>query len=136
MMTKMTIWGTAGKIYVDRQEVQIYLRNGASLPSGYEKGWNVRYTTELTEPVQFYLRGEEYSSQLDYFVNCIEGQKSANINSFESALLTDKVISVMQADASKSTKLQIEDTDVEEAVSASPRWWSRWLTPWASRGKL
>ncbi len=32
---------------------------------GYQTGWNVRYTTELTEPVWFYLRGEEYSAQLD-----------------------------------------------------------------------
>ena len=54
MTTKLNIWGTAGKIYVDRQEVQVYLRDEASLPSNYEKGWNVRYTTELTEPVQFY----------------------------------------------------------------------------------
>ena len=28
---------------------------------GYEQGWNVRYTTELTRPVWYYLRGEEYS---------------------------------------------------------------------------
>ena len=35
------------------------------VPEGYGAGWNVRYTTELTEPVGFYLRGEEYSAQLE-----------------------------------------------------------------------
>lgn len=28
------------------------------------KGWNVQYTTELTEDPWFYLRGEEYSAQI------------------------------------------------------------------------
>ncbi len=32
------------------------------------RGWTVRYTTDLTEEVWYYLRGEEYSAQIDYFV--------------------------------------------------------------------
>jgi len=135
MTTKLTIWGTAGKIYVDRQEVQAYLRDTAPLPSGYKKGWNVRYTTELTEPVQFYLRGEEYSSQLDYFIRCIESRQSENANSFESALLTDNVISAMKKDAGKGARLDIDDTEAEGTVAHGLRWWSRWLAPWASRSK-
>ena len=31
----------------------------------------MRYTTELTDEVWFYLRGEEYSAQLDAFVERI-----------------------------------------------------------------
>ena len=31
------------------------------------KGWTIRYTTDLTDEVWFYLRGEEYSAQIDYF---------------------------------------------------------------------
>ncbi len=65
MTTKLTIWGTNGRIYADRQECQVYLRDTRRHPAGYQTGWNVRYTTELTEPVWFYLRGEEYSAQLD-----------------------------------------------------------------------
>ncbi|MCC7487563.1 MAG: Gfo/Idh/MocA family oxidoreductase [Burkholderiales bacterium] len=100
MTTRVTIWGTAGRIYADRQECQAYLRDGARLPRGYRAGWNVRYTTDLTEPVWFYLRGEEYSAQLDYFVRCIEEKRaSGNVNSFASALMTDRVISMMIADA-------------------------------------
>ncbi|MBA5607597.1 Gfo/Idh/MocA family oxidoreductase [Duganella sp. FT3S] len=102
MSTKVTIWGKNGRIYADRQEVQVYLRDAAGAPAGYQAGWNVRYTTELTEPVDFYLRGEEYTAQLDYFVRCIEARDGAdNVNSFESALQTDRAISMMIADAEK-----------------------------------
>src|ERR1700733_4376399 len=68
MTTRITAWGTAGRIFADRQEIQVYLRDTASVPDGYEHGWNVRYTTEPTDPVGFYLRGEEYSAQIDHFV--------------------------------------------------------------------
>ena len=43
MTTRITIWGTAGRIFADRQEIQVYLRDGAVVPEGYERGWNVRY---------------------------------------------------------------------------------------------
>lgn len=102
MSTKITIWGTAGRIYADRQECQVYLRDTAQIPEGYQAGWNVRYTTELTSPVWFYVRGEEYSAQLDYFVRCIEARNQAdNVNSFASAAMTDRVLAMMIADASK-----------------------------------
>lgn len=102
MSTKITIWGKNGRIYADRQEAQVYLRDAGAAPSGYIDGWNVRYTTGLTEPVDFYLRGEEYSAQLDYFVRCIEGRRGGdNVNSFASAMQTDRVISMLIADAEK-----------------------------------
>lgn len=98
MSTKLTFWGTKGRIYADRQEVQVYLRDTADAIPGYGKGWNVRYTTELTEPVWFYLRGEEYSAQLDYFVKAVEAKAEVNINSFNSAAETDAVIDMLIAD--------------------------------------
>ena len=110
MTTRITIWGTAGRIYADRQECQVFLRDTAQLPGGYEQGWNVRYTTDLTEPVWFYLRGEEYSAQLDYFVRCIEEKRAAdNVNSFAAAMVTDKVIAMMIADAAKGPSLKSDE---------------------------
>ena len=44
------------------------------------------------EPVNFYLRGEEYSAQIDYFIESIQTHRYKNKNSFENALQTDKVI--------------------------------------------
>ena len=90
------------RIYADRQECQVYIRDTQNIPDGYRQGWNARYTTDLTEPVWFYLRGEEYSAQLDHFVRCIEEMgASANVNSFEEAMMTDRVIAMMIADAGK-----------------------------------
>jgi len=110
MSTKITIWGTAGRIYVDRQECQVFLRDTANVPDGYQQGWNVRYTTDLTEPVWFYVRGEEYSAQLDYFVRCIEEKRAAdNVNSFANAVVTDKVMAMMIADAAKGPSLKSDD---------------------------
>lgn len=100
MTTKINIWGTQGRIYADRQECRTYLRDTAQFPPNYHQGWNVRYTTELTEPVWFYLRGEEYSAQLDYFVRCIAENRAAdNVNSFKSAVITDNIMSLIIADA-------------------------------------
>ncbi|TWI65137.1 putative dehydrogenase [Pseudoduganella lurida] len=115
MSTKITIWGKNGRIYADRQEIQVYLRDATNAPEGYQQGWNVRYTTDLTEPVDFYLRGEEYSSQLDYFVRCIEeGRADDNVNSFEEALATDKVISMLIADAAKGPSVLSGDALPEQ----------------------
>ena len=99
MTVKISAWGTLGKICANRQECQVYLRNAAHAPSGYTKGWNIRYTTQLTQPVWFYLRGEEYSAQLDYFIHCIESGERTNVNSFRSAAETDRILSMLIDDA-------------------------------------
>lgn len=99
MTTRITIQGTAGRLYADRQECQAYLRDASLVPDGYRPGWNVRYTTDMTDPVWFYVRGEEYSAQLDYFVRKAEKGDLENVNSFRSATATDRVIAAMIADA-------------------------------------
>lgn len=100
MTTKITIWGTSGRIHADRQECQVYLRETSTPPSGYRHGWNVKYTTELTESVWFYLRGEEYSAQLDHFVQRAIANKTEGVNTFASAAVTDRVLEMMTCDAS------------------------------------
>jgi predicted dehydrogenase len=101
MATKITIWGTEGRISADRQEVQAYLREGGVIPPGYRQGWNVRYTTELTEEVWFYLRGEEYSAQVDAFVTRIGKGELDGINSFATAAMTDRALALLVADAAQ-----------------------------------
>jgi len=66
------------------------------VPTDYEKGWNVRYITDLTPPVDFYLRGEEYTAQLDYFIEQIENTIDNPLNSFRSAAHTDLAISLIK----------------------------------------
>ena len=91
MSTQITVQGTEGKIICDAQEIRIYLKKGDK-KLGLEKGWTIKYITDLTEMVDFYLRGEEYSSQVDNFAKCIESRTTLNRSSFESALKTDAVI--------------------------------------------
>jgi predicted dehydrogenase len=97
MSTQIEIYGTNGKIIADRQECKIYLRNETA--QGLTKGWNILYTTDVTKPVYFYVRGEEYSAQIDYFVQKIKNHDMENINSFESAVQTDVVLDWLIADA-------------------------------------
>ncbi len=99
MSVKLSITGTAGRIIADRQECKVYLRDCTEPVAGYAKGWNVRYTTDLTENVWFYVRGEEYSSQIDYFVKCIASGSTENVNSFAAAAQTDQLMSMMRDDA-------------------------------------
>ena len=56
----------------------------------------MKYITDFADPVNFYLRGEEYSAQIDYFINAIEQQVPNTINTFQSAWHTDKVISMIR----------------------------------------
>lgn len=95
MSTSVTIIGSKGKIVSDANELKVYFKTDEH-PKGYSKGWNVKYVTDLTEEVNFYLRGEEYSSQIDYFVKAVQGVVPNTINTFESAWKTDLSISIIK----------------------------------------
>ncbi len=99
MTTRISIWGEGGKIYADRQEIQVFLTGGAPIPAGYQEGWTVRYITELTPPVSYYLRGEEYSAQLEAFGEAILGKRQDVQNDFVGAADTDATIEMIRASA-------------------------------------
>lgn len=94
MSTSITVIGTRGKIICDAAEIRIYFKEAND--SGYSKGWSTKYITDLTEQVDFYLRGEEYSAQIDYFIKAVEGKVPNSINTFESAWTTDKAIELIK----------------------------------------
>jgi scyllo-inositol 2-dehydrogenase (NADP+) len=124
MSVRLNFWGTEGRINVDRQEIQIYLRNAPAAADGLTKGWNVRYTTELTRPVWFYMRGEEYSAQIDHFVKCIE-TGTATLSSFRSASDTVLIAARLREDAQRP-RTAIEPnaagtTAVREAAAVRPK---------------
>jgi scyllo-inositol 2-dehydrogenase (NADP+) len=127
MTTRINVWGTAGRIFADRQECQAYLRDGALAPAGYEQGWNVRYTTDLTAPVWFYLRGEEYSAQVEAFVEKAGSASVEGANDFASAAVTDRTIAMMVADAQggPATRSTSANGASPAARPARRRWWRR-----------
>jgi scyllo-inositol 2-dehydrogenase (NADP+) len=96
MSTKISVWGTNGRVTADRQECQIYLREEAAELPECKKGWTVKYTTDLTQEVWFYLRGEEYSGQIDYFAKSILAKRLDGQNTFRSALDADRVVDMIR----------------------------------------
>ncbi len=94
MSTTVTVYGSKGKIIADRQECKVYLRDGAGFEN-YAAGWTIRYITDLQAPVAYYLRGEEYSAQIDAFIDAVEAGTAVHENSFASALETDRVIDLI-----------------------------------------
>ena len=101
MSTSLTIQGKNGKIVCDATEIKIYLKK--AVPSeNLEKGWTIKYITDFAIPVDFYLRGEEYSAQIDNFVDCIEIRQQSKYNTFEQAMYTDEVIKMILEDAKRS----------------------------------
>ncbi len=101
MSTSLTIQGKNGKIICDATEIKIYLKK--AVPSeNLEKGWTIKYITDFAIPVDFYLRGEEYSAQIDNFVDCIEIRQQSKYNTFEQAMYTDEVIKMILEDAKRS----------------------------------
>jgi len=91
MSTTITVYGKKGKLVADRQELKLFLSPGESFENMAE-GWTIKYITELQKPVNFYIRGEEYSSQLDQFIDAIKGRSTAVESTFRTAAQTDEII--------------------------------------------
>ena len=126
MSTKISMIGTNGRLYADRQECQAYLRAPIEALPEYKPGWTVKYTTELTEDRQFYLRGEEYSGQLDDFVAAaLQGQGNASENSFASATETDRTMAMIIENADTGLTVGEAPVVVKSEKPARRRWFGR-----------
>jgi predicted dehydrogenase len=101
MSTSLTVQGKKGKIVCDATEIKIYLKE-ANQKEKLDKGWTTRYITEFAIPVDFYLRGEEYSAQIEYFINNVKNNKQGTYNTFEQALYTDRVIEMIMDNAKQN----------------------------------
>lgn len=122
MSTKISLIGTNGRLYADRQECQAYLRKPVEGLPDYSEGWTVKYTTELTEDRWFYLRGEEYSAQIDEFVAAIKaGKGQAMENDFASATQTDKTMAMIIENA--ETGQPVGHARAAAPVAAKKRGW-------------
>ncbi|UIJ43994.1 Gfo/Idh/MocA family oxidoreductase [Sphingomonas cannabina] len=96
MTTRITVMGDGGKIVADRQELTVFIGARGQPPAGYFHGWNVKYITELTPHPAFYLRGEEYSAQLEAFAMAMASPGAEQINDFASAADTDFTLELIR----------------------------------------
>ena len=98
MSTSLTVIGKKGKLICDATELKIYLKAPDSSEK-LDRGWTIKYITDLAIPVDFYLRGQEYSAQIDNFVNDVLNGKPGNINTFRQGLETDRVMELIMAES-------------------------------------
>jgi scyllo-inositol 2-dehydrogenase (NADP+) len=126
MSTEITIWGTNGRMIVDRQEIKTYIRDPAVASAPVAKGWSVRNITELTPQVDFYLRGEEYSSQIEHFIDCITNGNTENRSSFSSSAITDSVVDLIRRTAEDETQRPLGAAESAARNRSKPRSSSLW----------
>jgi predicted dehydrogenase len=107
MSTQVSIWGDGGKIVVDRQELKIYIGATGKTQPGYGEGWTVRYITELTPNVDYYLRGEEYTAQLEGFAQAIADGDVDCVNCFKSGAETDRTLEMIRARATSDLPVSL-----------------------------
>lgn len=85
------IIGTKGKIVANKQELSINLAE-SNEAMNLKKGWNKLYITDEDTEVNYYLRGEDFSRQLEDFSEILNGNKQESDSSLFSASITDKII--------------------------------------------
>lgn len=122
----VTISGTKGKIIADKHAYKLFLRKGGE-GEGFHAGWNTRYITDFAKSVRFYVRGNEFSRQLDYFIDCIQNKEFENISSFEEALKTDTVMERIVVDAKTSSNSEIDTKRNDNGIlhSGKRRWFGK-----------
>jgi predicted dehydrogenase len=89
--------GTQGKIIADFYTYKVFLQGTPQIDE-YSEGWNEGYLADIAEPVRFYVRGFQFTRQLDYFIDCIRSQKACERCSFEEGLSTDVIMHQIRTD--------------------------------------
>ena len=96
------IFGTSGNIIADKHMYKLFLKK-ENQELGFHKGWNTRYITDFAKSVRVYVRGNEFTRQLDYFVECIQkGNTNNNVASFSEAHKTDVLMEHIRLDSANT----------------------------------
>jgi predicted dehydrogenase len=97
---RLEILGRNGRVYADMHVLKAFF-NERPATDGFTKGWNRRYLTQLVKPVRFYVRGFEFTRQLDYFIDCIQEKRPSEVCPFEAGQTADLVIDRIRKDAER-----------------------------------
>jgi predicted dehydrogenase len=89
---KIEIFGDRGRLLADQHSIKIYM-NKANKKQNLIQGWNTLYITDIFRPVPFYVRGNEFTSQLWHFIDCLTGKESKSRCSFNDGVSAHEVIS-------------------------------------------
>ncbi len=103
---KIEIFGEKGKMIVDQHSLKIYL-NKSDEKNKLSQGWNTLYITDVFKPVQFYVRGNEFTSQLTHFISCIRGKEKKNKCTFSDGVDTLQVVENIFKDYELNGKVSV-----------------------------
>jgi len=95
---KLELFGVKGKILADQHGLKVFL-NVDDAVTGYKKGWNTVYITDIFTPVPFYVRGNEFTRQLYHFADTILGKTKGDICTFNDGFDAQKVMHRLFEDA-------------------------------------
>ena len=94
---KLEIFGKEGKLLVDQHDLKIFLKEPQK-QYDLKKGWNTVYITDIFHSVPFYVRGNEFSSQLYHFIDCINDKSIKPFCSFRDASQTQRILNLIRED--------------------------------------
>lgn len=116
----ITINGKKGKIIVSKYSIKVFMLE--DVPSfELKKGWNTIFLTDISENVEFYLRGNEFTTQLYDFVDCVLNSKETHSTCHDS-MVVDQVLEAISRDAEQNAGELINCSDANnltETVSCS-----------------
>ena len=95
---KLELFGDKGKILADQHGLKVFL-NSDDAVTGYKKGWNTVYITDIFTPVPFYVRGNEFTRQLYHFADTILGKDKGDKCTFADGYNAQKVMQSLFQDA-------------------------------------
>ena len=79
-----------GRIIADQHAYKIFKRTPAA--HGVAGAWSTVYITDIAQPVRMYVRGNEFTRQLDEFIESVVSKQPKTISDFASALEVDQIV--------------------------------------------
>jgi scyllo-inositol 2-dehydrogenase (NADP+) len=92
-----------GRIIADQHAYKLFKRTAAA--HGVAGAWSTVYITDIAQPVRIYVRGNEFTRQLDNFVASVVSKQPKTISDFASALEVDQIVEQIRA-AGQTVRVQ------------------------------
>lgn len=87
---RINIETSKGRIVADQHAYKVFRRESAG--RRHLNVWTTVYITDIAKPVRMYVRGNEFTRQLDYFIDSVIVGRTEGISGFQSAMEVDRVI--------------------------------------------
>jgi predicted dehydrogenase len=87
---RIELKGTNGRIVADQHAYKLFKR--ATADTRTQNTWTTVHIPAIAKPVRMYLRGNEFTRQIDYFIECIVQRSSNGTSTFETASQVDQII--------------------------------------------